>query len=74
MLFFFIDTINLYLLDSISGAMIFSMTHKKVRGPVHLVHSENWLVYSYYNEKNRRSEIAALELYEGKLQSNTTGE
>jgi len=54
--------------------MIFSITHKRVRGSIHIVHSENWLVYSYFNEKSRRTEIATLELYEGKIQSNTTGE
>lgn len=70
----FTDTLNLYLLDVVSGAMIFSITHKRVRGPIHIVHSENWLVYSYFNEKGRRTEIATLELYEGKIQSNTTGE
>ncbi|CAD1469229.1 unnamed protein product, partial [Heterotrigona itama] len=66
------NTLNLYLLDVVSGAMIFSIMHKRVRGPVHIVHSENWIVYSYFNEKNRRTEIASLELYEGKIQSNTT--
>lgn len=71
--FFYVDTLNLYLLDVVSGAMIFSITHKRVRGPIHIVHSENWLVYGYFNEKGRRTEIATLELYEGKIQSNTTG-
>ncbi|XP_017764681.1 PREDICTED: ER membrane protein complex subunit 1 isoform X2 [Eufriesea mexicana] len=66
------NTLNLYLLDAVSGAMIFSIMHKRVRGPVHVVHSENWIVYSYFNEKSRRTEIASLELYEGKIQSNTT--
>lgn len=66
------NTLNLYLLDVVSGAMIFSIVHKRVRGPFHIVHSENWLVYSYFNEKSRRTEIATLELYEGKVQSNTT--
>lgn len=60
-------------MDAVSGAMIFSIMHKRVRGPVHVVHSENWIVYSYFNEKSRRTEIASLELYEGKIQSNTTG-
>ncbi|XP_029044376.2 ER membrane protein complex subunit 1 isoform X2 [Osmia bicornis bicornis] len=66
------NTLNLYLLDVVSGAMIFSIMHKRVRGPVHVVHSENWIVYSYFNEKSRRTEVASLELYEGKIQSNTT--
>lgn len=60
-------------MDAVSGAIIFSIMHKRVRGPVHVVHSENWIVYSYFNEKSRRTEIASLELYEGKIQSNTTG-
>ncbi|XP_043497857.1 ER membrane protein complex subunit 1 isoform X1 [Polistes fuscatus] len=66
------NTLNIYLLDVVSGAMIFSIVHKRVRGPFHIVHSENWLIYSYFNEKSRRTEIATLELYEGKIQSNVT--
>ncbi|XP_014216207.1 ER membrane protein complex subunit 1 isoform X2 [Copidosoma floridanum] len=65
-------TLNLYLIDVVSGNVIYSNVHKRTKGPVHIVHSENWLVYSYYNEKSRRTEIATLELYEGKAQSNTT--
>lgn len=34
-------------------------------GPINLVHCENWLAYSYWNEKGRRVEIAIIELYEG---------
>lgn len=30
-----------------------------------MVHCENWLAYSYWNEKGRRMEVAVLELYEG---------
>lgn len=65
--------LNIYLLDSVSGAVVFSTTHKRAKGPVHMVHSENWVVYSYYNDKSRRTEIATLELYEGKSQTNSTG-
>uniref|UniRef100_A0ABD2XHY3 ER membrane protein complex subunit 1 n=1 Tax=Trichogramma kaykai TaxID=54128 RepID=A0ABD2XHY3_9HYME len=66
------NTLNLYLLDVVSGLMIFSLSHKRTKGPVHIVHSENWVVYSYFNEKSRRTELATLELYEGKMQSNDT--
>ncbi|KAJ8672798.1 hypothetical protein QAD02_004058 [Eretmocerus hayati] len=66
------NTLTLYLLDVVSGTMVFSIVHKRIRGPVHIVHSENWLVYSYYNEKSRRTELASLELYEGKYQSTST--
>ncbi|XP_058813802.1 ER membrane protein complex subunit 1-like isoform X2 [Topomyia yanbarensis] len=64
--------LNIHLLDVVSGSIVFSMSHKRVRPPLHMVHSENWLVYSYYNDKVRRTEISSLELYEGKTQTNST--
>ncbi|KAH8295371.1 hypothetical protein KR018_010415, partial [Drosophila ironensis] len=64
--------LNLYLVDVVSGSVIFTMTHRKVRAPLHIVHSENWLAYSYFNEKVRRTEITTIELYEGKVQANSS--
>jgi len=64
--------VNIYLVDLVTGRVVFSATHKRVHGPYHVVHSENWAVYTYYNEKSRRAELASLELYEGKSQSNST--
>ena len=64
--------INVYLLDLVTGRIIFSTNHKRVQGPYHVVHSENWAVYTYFNEKSRRSELGSLELFEGKSQSNST--
>ena len=63
---------NVYLIDSVSGQLVFHCNHKRVKGPVHVVHSENWIVYDYWNQRHRRTEIAVLELYEGKKQSNAT--
>jgi hypothetical protein len=67
------EFLNIYLIDVVSGSVIFSVSHKRAREPVHIVHSENWLIYSYFSDKSRRTEIVTLELYEGKVQSNTTG-
>merc|ERR1712025_861513 len=64
--------INIYLLDLVTGRVIFGANHKRVQGPYHVVHSENWAVYTYYNEKSRRAELGSLELFEGKSQSNAT--
>ncbi|XP_054745972.1 ER membrane protein complex subunit 1 isoform X1 [Anastrepha obliqua] len=64
--------LNIYLIDAVSGLIVFSMTHRRARVPLHIVHSENWLVYSYYNDKVRRTEITTIELYEGKTQANST--
>jgi hypothetical protein len=58
--------INVYLIDLVTGRVVFSANHKKVVGPYHVVHSENWAVYTYYNEKARRAEMTSIELFEGK--------
>ncbi|XP_059178557.1 ER membrane protein complex subunit 1-like [Physella acuta] len=63
---------SVYLIDGVTGHIVYHQTHKRSRGPIKIIHSENWIVYSYYNEKHRRSEIGVLELYEGKEQSNST--
>ena len=52
------DILNVHLIDVVSGNVVFSMNHRRVKGPVKIVHSENWLVYSFYNEKIRRNEIS----------------
>lgn len=64
--------LSVYLVDGITGLVIHSANHKRAKGPVHLVHSENWVVYSYFSERFRRVEIASIELYEGVRQSNST--
>ncbi|XP_033108081.1 ER membrane protein complex subunit 1-like, partial [Anneissia japonica] len=64
--------LSVYLVDVVNGAIVFSVDHKRVEGPVHVVHSENWITYQYWNSKSRRAEITALELYEGKIQKNST--
>ncbi|RWS21769.1 hypothetical protein B4U80_04341 [Leptotrombidium deliense] len=64
--------ITIHLIDAVNGNVIYSAVHKRSRGPVFVVHSENSVVYSYYNEKSRRTEISSLELYEGKTQANAT--
>ncbi|GAB6018573.1 hypothetical protein CHUAL_000265 [Chamberlinius hualienensis] len=66
------SSLNVYLVDVVSGQIVFSANHKRAKGPVHIIHSENWVVYSYMSEKFRRIELTVLELYEGKTQSNTT--
>lgn len=52
------SVLNVYLIDVVSGAVVFSMTHKRAQQPFHMVHAENWIAYTYYNEKVRRTEIS----------------
>lgn len=42
----------------VSGSIVFSMVHRRVKLPIQVVHSENWLAYAFYNEKVRRTEIS----------------
>lgn len=64
--------LNLFLIDGITGFVIHSDVHQRATGPVHLVHSENWVVLFYFNEKVRRNEVASYELFEGITQINAT--
>lgn len=63
---------SVYLVDVVSGTIVDSIVHKRTIGPFFMVHSENWLVYVYYNEKTRRNEVTTVEMYEGNIQSNST--
>ncbi|RMB91782.1 hypothetical protein DUI87_32012 [Hirundo rustica rustica] len=64
--------IGIYLMDGVTGRIIHSSVQRKAKGPVHMVHSENWVVYQYWNTKARRNEFTVLELYEGTEQYNAT--
>ena len=64
--------INVYLLDLVTGKVYYSASHKKILPPFHAVHSENWAVYSFFNDKARRTELVSLELYEGNSQHNAS--
>ena len=60
----------LFLHTVLVGMIIFHNRHKNAKGPLHLVHSENWVVYMLYNTKSRRYEISVLEIYEGHTRRN----
>ncbi|XP_036208720.1 ER membrane protein complex subunit 1 isoform X9 [Myotis myotis] len=64
--------IGIFLVDGVTGRIVHSSVQRKAKGPVHIVHSENWVVYQYWNTKARRNELTVLELYEGTEQYNAT--
>ncbi|CAL1605772.1 unnamed protein product [Knipowitschia caucasica] len=57
--------VGIFLIDGITGRIIHEAVQRKARGPVHIVHSENWVVYEYWSTKSRRVEFSVIELYEG---------
>ena len=38
--------VNVYLVDTVTGAIVNSFNHKRCKGPVNIVHSENWFFVS----------------------------
>lgn len=59
-------------MDGITGRVLVSQTYRRARGPCHLIHAENWLMLSYWNEKVRQSEITVVEMYRGFDKPNKT--
>lgn len=58
----------MHLIDVVSGGIVTTITHRRVKGPVNIIHSENWLVYSYYNDKVRRTELSGFQ-FDWQIQS-----
>lgn len=64
--------VGILLIDGVTGRIIHEAVQRKARGPVHIVHSENWVVYEYWSTKSRRNEFSVLELFEGMELYNST--
>ncbi|TNN76530.1 ER membrane protein complex subunit 1 [Liparis tanakae] len=64
--------IGILLIDGVTGRIIHEAVQRKTKGPVHVVHSENWVVYEYWSTKSRRNEFSVIELYEGMELYNST--
>ncbi|KAK2897822.1 ER membrane protein complex subunit 1 [Channa argus] len=64
--------VGILLIDGVTGRIIHEAVQRKARGPVHVVHSENWVVYVYWSTKSRRNEFSVIELYEGMELYNST--
>ncbi|XP_023697314.1 ER membrane protein complex subunit 1 [Paramormyrops kingsleyae] len=64
--------VGVFLIDGVTGRIIHEAVQRKARGPIHLIHSENWVVYVYWNAKSRRNEFSVLELFEGMELYNST--
>ena len=47
-IYYCIANLNLYLLDVVSGGVVYQVTHKLATVPINIVLCENWVVVSYY--------------------------
>lgn len=62
--------LHISLVDGVSGSLVYSGKHSRAQTPINLVLCENWLTYSYWNERARRTELTVVELFEGLEQTN----
>lgn len=55
--------LEIFIVDSITGTIIYRSSHDSCEGPVHLLLDENVLLYHYHNTKPNRYQLSVLELY-----------
>lgn len=60
-----VSVLYVSLIDSVAGRIIHRVHHPNAASPVRMVHHENWLVYSYWNLKEKRTEMVSLSLFDG---------
>lgn len=65
------DAPNLFVnvVDTVSGRVLHRVSHSNaaVDSKLPVVINENWIVYSFFNDKSRRTELGVLTLYEGMI-------
>ncbi|KAF1768077.1 hypothetical protein GCK72_008038 [Caenorhabditis remanei] len=66
--------LTITLVDIVTGQVVHSASIGKSAKPIHLVHSENWIAYTSWSEKGRRTELGIIELYEGTEENHTQKE
>lgn len=65
------DAPNLFVnvVDTVSGRVLYRASHSNAAPSdnVPVLVNENWIIYSYFNDKTRRTELGVLSLYEGMI-------
>jgi hypothetical protein len=56
-------SLDVYLIDSVTGETVYHTSHPYSEGPVHLAIDDNLVFYHYTNQKTKRYEAAIIELY-----------
>lgn len=67
-------SVNLYLIDGVSGSMVERIIHGGGQGPVSMAMTENVVVYHYFNSESHNYEVSVVELYEDRSSLATTKE
>lgn len=64
-------SINLYLIDGVTGSLISQMNHPNSVPPVTMLSVENFLLYHYLNIKHMKHQFGVWQLYENKLETSS---
>lgn len=59
-------SVNIYLIDTVTGTVLEKFVHRGAQAPVHLVQTENVIVYHYWNDDAHQYEVSVVELYENR--------
>lgn len=59
------QTLHANIFDTVSGKVVYRISHEGGTAPVQAALIENMCVYSYWNAQARRTEISTVALYEG---------
>mmetsp|Transcript_70430 Transcript_70430/g.223153 ORF Transcript_70430/g.223153 Transcript_70430/m.223153 type:complete len:981 (-) Transcript_70430:53-2995(-) len=58
------SSVKAYIIDTVTGRVLYRVAHQHATGPVHAVFADNWVVYHYWNVLANRHEMSVLELYD----------
>jgi hypothetical protein len=68
------DAPNLFVnvMDTVSGRVLYRASHSNAQPgqDVPVLVTENWVIYAFFNEKVKRTELGVLSLYEGMIDKN----
>jgi len=56
-------TLDLYIISSVTGSILFHTTQEFVSGPIRLIFEHNVLLCQFLNEKSRKYELSVFELF-----------
>lgn len=66
-------SVNVYLVDTVTGGVLEKVVHRGAEGPVTLLQSENSVLAHYYNAPAGQYELSALELFENRGEGANSG-
>eukprot|EP00898_Chlorokybus_atmophyticus_P007941 jgi/Chlat1/8148/Chrsp76S00608 len=64
--------VTAYILDTVTGAVLYQTTHAQATGPVNAMLSENFVVYNLFDVNAHRHQVAVFELFDESAESTRT--